>query len=76
MTKYNVDDIRNFGAGSNVQTIEANSPLEAVKKAYPNCKVTRDYSGQIGDIVVGRYTEQHWGRGYRTYVYNIERCKK
>lgn len=26
-----------------------------------------------GDIVVGRYTEQYWGRGYRTYVYNIER---
>lgn len=70
---YNVDDIRNFGAGSNVQTIEANSPLEAVKKAYPNCKVTRDYSGQMGDIVVGRYTKQYYGRGYRTYVYKIER---
>lgn len=72
MTKYNVDDIRNFGAGSNVQTIEANSPLEAAKKAYPDYKITRAYNG-IGDIVVGRYTEQYWGRGYRTYVYNIER---
>lgn len=72
MTKYNVDDIRNFGAGSNVQTIEANSPLEAAKKAYPDYKITRAYNG-IGDIVVGRYTEQYWGRGYRTYVYNIKR---
>lgn len=77
MTKYNVDDMRNFLAGlnlegSNTQTIEANSPLEAVKKAYPNCKITRDYTGKIGDIVVGRFTKQRYGRGYRTYVYNIE----
>lgn len=68
---YNVEDISIFCGEA--QTIEANSPLEAVKKAYPNCKVTRDYSGQIGDIVVGRYTEQWYGRGYRTYVYIIER---
>lgn len=77
MTKYNVDDMRNFLAGSNFlgsnsQTIEANSPLEAVKKVYSNCKVTRDYTGKIGDIVVGRFTKQQYGRGYRTYVYNIE----
>lgn len=80
MTKYNVDDMRNFLAGlnlegSNTQTIEANSPLEAVKKAYPNCKITRDYTGKIGDIVVGRFTKQRYGRGYRTYVYNIEQKK-
>ena len=36
---YNVDDIRNFGAGSNVQTIEANSPLEAVKKLTLTAKL-------------------------------------
>lgn len=67
---YNVEDIRRlFGE---VQTIEANSPLEAAKKAFPDCKVTRDYDGK-GDIVVGRYTEQYYGRSYRTYVYNIER---
>lgn len=78
MTKYNVDDICNFLAGlnlagSNTQMIEANSPLEAVKKAYPNCKVTRDYTGKIGNIVVGRFTKQRYSRGYRTYVYNIDR---
>lgn len=66
---YNVEDIRRFG---NIKKIEANSPLEAAKKAFPDCKITRDYSN-TGDIVVGRYTEQYWGRGYRTYVYNIER---
>lgn len=50
--KYYVDDIRNFGSGSNVKEIEANSPLEAAKMAFPDCK--------------------NYGRGYRTYVYNIE----
>lgn len=70
--RYYVDDIRNFGAGSNVQLIEARSPLEAVKKSYSDYKVTRVYNG-IGDIVVGRYTRQYWGRGYRTYVYKIEK---
>lgn len=69
--KYYVDDIRNFGSGSNVKEIEANSPLEAAKMAFPDCKITRDY-GNTGDIVVGRYTEQYYGRGYRTYVYKIE----
>ena len=54
--KYNVEDIRCFYG--KVQTIEANSPLEAAKKAYPNCKITRNYAG-IGDIVVGRYTSQY-----------------
>lgn len=70
---YYVDDIRNFGSGSNVKTIEANTPLEAVKKVYPNYKVSRDYSGEMGDIVVGRYTKQWYGKGYRTYVYIIEK---
>lgn len=67
---YNVEDIRSFWGEA--LTIEANSPLEAAKKAYPDYKITRSYNG-IGDIVVGRYTEQYWGRGYRTYVYSIER---
>jgi hypothetical protein len=67
---YNVEDIRLFFG--DVKKIEANSPLEAAKKAFPDCKITRDYSN-TGDIVVGRYTEQYWGRGYRTYVYNIEK---
>lgn len=67
---YNVEDISRFFG--EVQTIEANSPLEAAKKAFPDCKVTRDYDGK-GDIVVGRYTEQYYGRGYRTYVYKIEK---
>lgn len=71
--KYNVEDIRCFYG--KVQTIEANSPLEAAKKAYPNYKITRNYAG-IGDIVVGRYTSQYWGRGYRTYVYVIESAEE
>lgn len=35
---YYVDDIRNFGSGSNVKTIEANTPLEAVKKFIQTIK--------------------------------------
>lgn len=71
--KYNVEDIRCFYG--KVQTIEANSPLEAAKKAYPNYKITRNYAG-IGDIVVSRYTSQYWRRGYRTYVYVIESAEE
>lgn len=69
--KYNITDINKMF--DEPKQIEANSPLEAVKKAFPDYKVTRDYSGKVGDIVVGRYTEQWYGRGYRTYVYKIER---
>ena len=68
---YYIDDTRFFF--EETKEIEANSPLEAVKKAYPDYKVTRDYTGKIGDIVVGGLTKQRYGRGYRTYVYNIER---
>lgn len=67
---YNVEDIRTFFG--EVQKIEANSPLEAAKKAYPDYKITRSY-GHIGDIVVGGQTEHYWGKGYRTYLYNIEK---
>lgn len=72
--KYYVDDIRNFGSGENVQVIEAESPLEAAHKAFPNLNIARDLTN-TGDIVVGRYTQQWYGRGYRTYVYRIEGTK-
>lgn len=72
--KYYVDGIRNFGAGKNVQVIEAESPLKAAQKAFPNHTITRDLTN-TGDIVVGRYTQQWYGRGYRTYVYRIEGTK-
>ena len=66
---YNVEDIRCFFG--EVKKIEANSPLEAARKAFPGYKVIRAYDG-VGDIVVGRYTRQYYGLGYRTYVYKIE----
>ncbi len=69
--KYNITNVNTLLDDPIV--IEANSPLEAVKKAYPEYTVTRDYSG-TGDIVVGRATRQWYGRGYRTYVYNIKRA--
>lgn len=72
--EYYVDDIRNFGSGENVQVIEAESPLEAAHKAFPNLNIARDLTN-TGDIVVGRYTQQWYGRGYRTYVYRIEGTK-
>lgn len=62
--KYYVDDIRQVFEGK--KEIEANSPLEAVRKAFPNCKASRDFTN-TGDVVVGGYTR----RGYVTYVYNI-----
>ena len=67
--KYNVDDVRTLM--SDVKEVEANSSLEAARKAFPNLKIVRSKS-QVGDIVVGRYTKQWYGRGYRTYVYRIE----
>lgn len=68
--KYNVDDIRTLG--SDVMEVEAKSPLKAARKAFPDYVVTRDYSN-TGDIVAGGYTQHYYGRGYRTYVYRIEK---
>lgn len=67
--EYNVEDIR-YSLGK-VKIVEAKSPLEAAKKVFPDCKITRSYSGYY-DIVVGRYTNQYYGKGYRTYGYIIE----
>ena len=41
MKTYTVDDISRFS--QDVVKVKANSPLEAVKKAYPDCEVVRDY---------------------------------
>ena len=65
---YTVDDISRFS--QDVITVEANSPLEAVKKAYPDCEVSRDYDN-TGNIVVGGHFETRYGRGYRQYVYKL-----
>ena len=70
MKIYTVEDIRRFS--QDVIKIEANSPLEAVKKAYPDCEVERDYDN-TGDIVVGGYFETRYGRGFRQYVYKLIR---
>ena len=70
MKKYFVENIHN--AFERPQVIQANSPLEAVKKAYPDCKVARDTTN-TGDIVVGNWFNGYHGAVYKRYVYNIER---
>ena len=70
MKTYTVDDISRFS--QDVVKVEANSPLEAVKKAYPDYDVKRDYDNK-GDIVVGGYFETRYGRGFRQYVYKLIR---
>ena len=70
MKTYTVDDISGFL--QDVAKVEANSPLEAVKKAYPDCEVERDYDN-TGNIVVGGHCETRYGRGYRQYVYKLIR---
>lgn len=52
--------------------IVANSPLEAVKKAYPQYEVSRDYNN-MGSIVVSGRIDTRNGKGCRTYVYNIKK---
>lgn len=67
---YYVTDVDKWS--ENAKEVEANSPLEAVKKAYPQYNVKRDYNN-TGRIVVGGYIETRYGKRYRTYVYEIER---
>lgn len=67
--EYNVEDVRE--SLGKVEIVEANSPLEAARKVFPNCKITRSYAGYY-DIIVGRYTNQYYGKGYRTYGYIIK----
>ena len=71
--EYYVDDIRK--PFEEIKKIEANSPIEAVKKAFPNCKVERDYTN-MGEIVVGSYIQTYNSRSYRTYVYKIGESQK
>ena len=70
MKKYFVEDIRN--AFERPHEINANSPLEAVKKVFPNYKVSRDMTN-TGNIVVGNWFNGYHGAVYKRYVYNIER---
>ena len=67
MKKYFVENIRN--AFERPCKVQANSPLEAVKKVYPDCKVSRD---NRGDIVVGNWFNGYYGAVYKRYVYKLE----
>lgn len=57
---YRIFDIRNGLMSSDV-LIEAKSPIEAVRKVYPNTTVERDYTN-TGDIVVNG-----------SYVYTVKK---
>lgn len=65
---YEIDDISRFL--QDTIKVEANTPLEAVKKAYPDYDVKRDYDN-IGNIVVTGRSNCRYVRGYRKYVYCI-----
>lgn len=67
MTEYTIFDIRR-GLFSEDLKIEAKSPMAAMKKAYPNAKITRctGYHTNYGNVVVKRF------RPYQSYVYLVE----
>jgi hypothetical protein len=73
MKKYFVENIRN--AFERPHEVQANTPLEAVKKVYPDCKASRDMTN-TGDIVVGNWHNGYYGAVYKRYVYNIERIEQ
>lgn len=70
MKEYFVENIHN--AFERPHKVQANSPLDAVKKVYPDCKVSRDMTN-TGDIVVGNWFNGYHGAVYKRYVYNVER---
>ena len=70
MKKYFVENIKN--AFERPCEVQANSPLEAVKKVFPDYKVSRDMTNR-GSIVVGNWFNGYHGAVYKRYVYNIER---
>ena len=65
---YEIDDISRFL--QDTIKVEAKTPLEAVKKAYPDYDVKRDCDN-IGNIVVTGRSNCRYVRGYRKYVYCI-----
>ena len=65
---YEIDDISRFL--QDTIKVEAKTPLEAVKKAYPDYDVKRDYDN-IGNIVVTGRSNCRNVRGYRKFVYCI-----
>ena len=67
--KYIIDDISKFSEKG--IEIEAKSPLEAVKKAYPDKKISREYGNSANIAVKGRFNYRY-GTGYRIYLYKIE----
>ena len=66
---YEIDDISRFL--QDTIKVEAKTPLEAVKKAYPDYDVKRDYNN-IGNIVVTGRSNCRYVRGFRKYVYCIK----
>lgn len=69
MAKYIIDDISSFS--ESLKEIEAKTPIEAVKKAYPDKKISRDYDNMGNIVVTGRF-DYRYGIGYRKYVYRAE----
>ena len=65
---YEIDDISRLL--QDTIKIKAKTPLEAVKKAYPDYEVKRDFDN-IGNIVVTGRSNCRYVRGYRKYVYCI-----
>ena len=73
MKEYFVENIHN--AFERPHKVQANSPIEAVKKVYTDCKVSRDMTNK-GDIVVGNWYNGRYGAVYKRYIYNVERVEQ
>lgn len=49
---YKIDDLTKMA--TEFIEVEAKSPLEAAKIAFPNCKITRDYENKGNLLVYGK----------------------
>lgn len=68
MKEYTVQNITSLFIEP--EKVQANSPLEAVKKLYPEHQIKRDNKGNV--IVYG-YADTRTGC-YRSYVYSITKA--
>ena len=66
MKTYYIDDITKWYEGA--IAVEANNIQEALKQAFPDRPLKRDYTN-TGDIVVKAPYMTRYGRAYKTYVY-------
>lgn len=70
MREFFVEDISK--CFNEVVKVEAKTPIEAVKKVYPDYEVKRNYAN-TGNIVVGGWIVTRNSKAYRRYIYELKR---